>query len=351
MLLSCCVILSGKNMGNIRVLDQISISAPSRLHFGLFSIGDSVARKFGGIGLMIDSPRTIVTASQSESLQIADGPENRACWTAIQNWFVGMRLTLRSTLSIDRLDELPVHIDVESVPSRHAGFGSGTQLALSSVTAVTRLLELPLPRASELAALIGRGKRSGIGSHGFCRGGFLVDRGKLKEERLAPLDFRTDFPESWTIVTVIIEQAAGLWGAQEQNAFSRLPGTSVVKRDEMIEIVRNRIIPGVLHRDFDLFSEGVYEFGHRSGMMFAEIQNGPYNGPQIEELIDRIREFGVKAVGQSSWGPCVFAITRNDKAASQLVEFVHSAYGDRCSIGMTKADNTGAQTLDRKPAA
>ena len=332
------------------MLEQISISAPARLHFGLFSIGDAVERKFGGIGLMIDSPRTIVTASRSDSFQIADGPGSKPCRAAVENWFRRMRVSLQASLSIDQLDELPVRIEVDSVPPRHSGFGSGTQLALSAVMAATRLLDLPVPSASELAGAIGRGKRSGIGSHGFCHGGFLVDRGKLNDEPLAPLDFQTDFPEPWSIVTVMLREVAGLSGDREQNAFAFLPETTQRERDEMIEIVRTRIIPGVLQRDFGTFSDGVHEFGRRSGMMYSEIQNGPYNGPQIEDLIDRIRGFGIKAVGQSSWGPCVFAITSNDVTAKQLVEFLHSEYADRCSTQTAKADNQGAQAFDHTSA-
>jgi predicted sugar kinase len=82
-------------------------------------------------------------------------------------------------------------------------------------------------------------------------------------------------------------------------------------------------------------------------MMFAGIQNGPYNGPHIEALIRQIRDFGVKAVGQSSWGPCVFAITRNDEDAQRLVGHLQSEYGDRCTIQTAKADNEGAKTFSR----
>lgn len=294
---------------------------------------------------MIDSPRTIVTASRAESFHVGEGPGSMACSAAIENWFDTMRVSLTSGHSISQLRELPIHLEVDSTPPRHSGFGSGTQLALSSVMAITRLLELPLPSPIELVAAIGRGKRSGIGSHGFCHGGFLVDRGRSSEDRLAPLDFQTDFPEPWTVVTVILKDVRGLSGDQELDAFVDLPKTSEAQRNEMIEIVRNRIIPGVLQREYELFSDGIYEFGRRSGMMFAGIQNGPYNGPKIETLIDRIRVFGVNAVGQSSWGPCVFAITRNDEAAQRLVEFLHSEYCDRAIIGTCKADNEGAKVI------
>ena len=109
-------------------------------------------------------------------------------------------------------------------------------------------------------------------------------------------------------------------------------------------------MPGVVLSDYDTFADGVYEFGLRSGMMFAGIQNGAYNGPQIESLVNQIRNFGVNAVGQSSWGPCVFAITRDDSDARQLADFLQSEHGDECEIEITKADNQGAKTLIHPPA-
>jgi beta-ribofuranosylaminobenzene 5'-phosphate synthase len=219
------------------VLERITISAPSRLHFGLFSVGDAVARKFGGVGLMIDSPRTVVTASASDRLEIT-GPGQAASERALENWFTTMRLALKETLAITELSCLPVKLEIEALPPRHAGFGTGTQLALASAWAVTRFLGLATPSPVELATAVGRGKRSGIGSHGFGRGGFLVDRGKLDGESLAPLDFQTDFPEPWSIVTVIHKDSNGLSGDLESNAFSNLPDTTEAQRNEMIEIVR-----------------------------------------------------------------------------------------------------------------
>lgn len=325
------------------------ISAPSRLHFGLFSVGGAGALQFGGSGLMIKSPQTVITATQATAFA-ASGPGHQACHRAIENWFKTMRISLAQTLGIEQLADLPVKLQIESLPPRHSGFGSGTQLALSSVVSVIRLLELPLPSPVELVTAVGRGKRSGIGSHGFFQGGFLIDRGKLPEDPLAPLDFHTDFPEPWSIVTVIHRAAVGLSGDLETNAFADLAKTTQSQRDEMLEIVRSKIMPGVVLSDYDTFADGVYEFGLRSGMMFAGIQNGAYNGPQIESLVNQIRNFGVNAVGQSSWGPCVFAITRDDSDARQLADFLQSEHGDECEIEITKADNQGAKTLIHPPA-
>jgi beta-RFAP synthase len=330
------------------VPDQVTISAPSRLHFGLFSVGETVDQKFGGAGLMIHDPATIVTATKADAFEI-QGTSIAACQHALQTWFEKLPPTARELLAADQLAVLGVNIKIESVPPRHCGFGSGTQLALSLAMAVIRLFELPVPGPAELAASVGRGKRSGIGSHGFFRGGFLVDRGITGHDPLAPLEFQTDFPESWSIVTIILNDVAGLSGGRERSAFDGLPPTHPTLRNELIELVRSQVIPGILSLDYELFAEGVFELGRRSGLMYSEIQKGPYNGPQVELLVNQVREFGVPAVGQSSWGPCVFAIARNDKLARDLVAFLKTKYDRDADIRITQADNRGARLISPKP--
>jgi beta-RFAP synthase len=326
------------------VTQRVSISAPSRLHFGLFSIGDTVARKFGGVGLMIDDPRVVVSAEPSETFSInaEDQKVADAVSQAIRKWFSTFRVFLATELKIDSIQDLPVQLTVNSIPPRHSGLGTGTQLAFASALATTKLLGLPTPNADELSVAVDRGKRSGIGSHGFFRGGLLVDRGKLPSETLAPLDFQSSFPDAWRIVTAIPSLPEGLSGQRELDAFGRLPDSTEADRIEMIELVRKKIIPGVTQTDYDLFANGVFEFGHRSGMMFEQIQNGPYNGSTLEGLVHKLREFGVPATGQSSWGPCVFSVTSNDEQANQLVEFLRTQTEFDCQLNIAKADNVGA---------
>lgn len=325
--------------------EPVTISAPSRLHFGLFSIGDLVSNQYGGIGLMIDSPRTEVTVAPDRAFNVVDGPGSQACRAAIEIWFDTIRSASGSEFANTKLEELPACVEVSRLPPRHSGFGSGTQLAFASALALTRYFNLAIPSPDELAVMVGRGKRSGIGSHGFFHGGLLVDRGKCDPRQLAPLDFQTDFPEPWRIVTVLLKSESGIHGRQELNAFGNLPSSSRQQQQEMIEIVRSQIIPSVMRRDFDIFSDSLYQFGRKSGMMYAEIQKGPYNGPRIAALIEQIRQFGIQGVGQSSWGPCVFAITSNDASAKSLTEMLQNQYGDHCSIETSKADNQGAKTI------
>lgn len=353
--------------------ESITLSAPSRLHFGLFSVGSpspdaqsgadhnnpgsrlagisDATRQFGGIGLMVQTPRSEIKISAADCLSIV-GPEGRTVRHAIEAIFDHLRSAIDCTDvmkgRLRSLNDLPLNIEIQAAPPRHCGLGSGTQLALCSATAVMKFLGLPLLGAVELATAIGRGKRSAIGTHGFSQGGILVDRGKQDNELIAPLDFRTDFPEHWPILIVMLRGRQGLSGNGETDAFENLPAVPTHQRQLMIALVRDRLIPGVLQQDYEMFAAAVYEFGRNSGMFYQSVQGGPYNGTAVEELVHFIGKTGVPAVGQTSWGPSVFAISQHDQQSDELANNLEDKYGDRISIIRTRADNRGVNFVSNQ---
>jgi predicted sugar kinase len=70
--------------------------------------------------------------------------------------------------------------------------------------------------------------------------------------------------------------------------------------------------------DFASFAKSLTQFNRRSGELFAGQQGGPYNGPRVAAIIDRLRDAGVIGYGQSSWGPTVFAVCQSEDQANQL---------------------------------
>ena len=78
-----------------------------------------------------------------------------------------------------RLAERGVHlpgaaIEVRRAAREHAGLGTGTQLSLAVARLLIALAGRPDPTRDELVALTGRGRRSGIGLHGFALGGLIA---------------------------------------------------------------------------------------------------------------------------------------------------------------------------------
>lgn len=317
------------------------VSAPARLHFGLLSIGRSLEYQFGGCGLIIDGPRTEITVCPAKELSIV-GPEADEVQSTLAHWFASNQLMFDSNFSINQIEQLPLAFQIKRVARRHSGFGSGTQLAMAAIFGAFKCLGLPSPSSNDLAIATGRGKRSAIGSHGFLQGGFLVDRGKKAGDALAPLELQLDFPTAWPIVTVLPEKAKGLFGKSETSAFQNLPDSSAGQREQMIDLVKNEMVNAIIDRDYSRFAKSVYEFGHRCGSMFESIQGGPYNGSQVAETVRIIRELGVEAVGQSSWGPCVFAVLENQQQANRFVERLATALPDNTQINIRQADNQGA---------
>ena len=315
-------------------------TSPARLHFGLLTVGDALQYRYGGAGLMIKGPATIVEAESCDQLEVL-GRFSEVARRTIEHWYSIYQPMLAADFGVSDISALPLRINVLETPPRHSGFGSGTQLALSVVVAAMRCLGLPDLSDKELAVATGRGKRSAIGSHGFRRGGFLVDRGIAGGENLAPLDLRIDFPTDWPIVAILPSNVCGISGADEKQAFKNLPPSTPQHRQQMVDLLKTSIVPAVMAQDYDAFAESIFEYGNRSGQMFESIQGGAYNGQAIQNVVDLVREFGVTATGQSSWGPCVFAILPNQNQANDLVDFLSQRLPVETQIDTWFADNQG----------
>jgi beta-RFAP synthase len=321
------------------------IHTASRLHFGLLSLpgegawsdrhGKPVlpARRFGGVGLMIQSPGITLRARPAREWSVEGPLAERA-----------LRHARRFQHSLE--DEAPAstspqHLTVAAAPREHVGLGVGTQLALG----VAALLAHAWGRAlsvEELALRVERGARSALGVHGFAQGGFLVESGKGPGIALAPLAARVDFPQAWRVVLVLPEQSPGLHGGAEQAAFARL-AAPLPATDSLCRLVLLGMLPALVEEDLPAFGEALHDFNARVGEMFAPVQGGTYAGPATAELIAFLRRQGVAGAGQSSWGPGVFAVVEQDRAehlAGRLRDFVGPAGAE---VHVTAACNRGAQ--------
>ncbi len=244
------------------------------------------------------------------------------------------------------LHSLPIHVQIENSAHRHAGFGTGTQIAFAVAAAVFHSLDMPLPDVKTLARLMDRGLRSAIGSYGFYRGGCIVDRGKTAREPVSELETRLDFPTSWPVILIRPREKSGLNGQFESEAFEKLCGDTSANRERLVRLCRESLVPAVIRDDYDAFAETLFEFNRISGEYFAGFQQGVYNGTVCSQIVKDVRRFGVAAAGQSSWGPCIFAIASHDVQARELVSHLRMkcpAVGDdsQTEIIVTVADNSG----------
>jgi beta-ribofuranosylaminobenzene 5'-phosphate synthase len=285
----------------------VCITAPSRLHFGLWSLGNGGLRRFGGVGAMVQRPALRLTASLAEHFS-ATGPGADLISKYARRW---------ASFHNGELPKCRVSID-QAIPP-HAGLGSGTQLALAMGATLNAFVGLPSQTPQELALSVGRGLRSAVGTYGFAFGGLIVEQGKLPDEPISPLDCRLDLPDDWRFVLVRTRGQTGLAGRDEAEAFAVLAAVPSRVTEELIAQTRDCLVPAAATADFQAFAKSLYHYGHQAGQIFAARQGGPYNGPVIAALVGQIRSLGFEGVGQSSWGPTVFVATESEAEARLLV--------------------------------
>jgi beta-ribofuranosylaminobenzene 5'-phosphate synthase len=314
------------------MLRPVSVSAPSRLHFGLWSLASAAGRQFGGVGAMIDEPGIRLVIRPSQELH-ATGPLAERAIEFARRW-----------AAFQQQASPPCHIEVVSAPPDHVGLGSGTQLALAVAAGLNAFHDLTIESAQELANSVGRGLRSAVGTYGFLFGGLVIEQGKLPDEPISPLDCRLDLPAEWRFVLVRPHGLAGLAGEDEAAAIGGLPAVPQAITDELIALAYEKIVPAAVRGDFDAFADSLYRYGHLAGEIFAARQGGPYNGPVLTALVARIREFGFAGVGQSSWGPTVFAAAPSHAEADRLARCLRTGLAaGELEMTIARPSRNGAQ--------
>ena len=201
----------------------------------------------------------------------------------------------------------PARIQVVSAPPDHIGLGVGTQLSLAVVRIVLSMAGCSDPAVESLAELSGRGRRSGIGLHGFRHGGLIVDGGRRDEDHPPALVARLPFPEDWSVLVIQPPGPRGRHGPDEVRAFSDLPPLPERITERLCRLVLLGILPAVAERDLPAFGEAVIELQHHVGSAFAPFQGGLFASPESESLIVELARLGLVGAGQSSWGPTLYA--------------------------------------------
>lgn len=317
-------------------VQRVEVRTGSRLHLGMFSFKNPDRRSFGGAGIMLAGPGVRLSAETCDHLE-ASGP------LAAQAMQAAGRV-------MDRLGmhEPPgLRLRVEQAAPHHVGLGTGTQLALAASAAVYRFFDQPLPAADELARLSGRGRRSAVGLHGFYHGGLIVEAGKFDPLQVGPMVARATLPAAWRFVLLRREGESALHGAGEQRAFESLPPVPDQTTDRLCAEAMLHLLPPAAEGDFAAFSAALYRFNRLAGQCFAAAQHGAYASPAVADWVQWLRRQGVSGVGQSSWGPTVFALVPDEAAAEDLCR----AIGRRAPCGMqvtvAAVANQGAAILVR----
>jgi len=300
----------------------VRVDAPSRLHLGFLDPSGSLGRRFASLGMVIEGFDTCVEMQAAAQT----GASVAAHLGASLAGPAQERMT-RYLLALQRATgrHTPAHLRLHAAPPAHSGFGSGTQLALACGRAFCQFHGLDL-NTRQLAAMLGRGERSGVGLAGFDRGGLLLDGGPGSEGTVAPLISRIDFPEAWRVLLLLDDRIDGLSGKAERVAMERLPPFPRSLAADLCHQVLMRVLPGALEGVFEPFAEGVSTLQRLIGDYFAPAQGGSmYTSAAVGRALEWVRANHLAGIGQSSWGPTGFAIVRSADEAESILGGLRTA--------------------------
>jgi beta-ribofuranosylaminobenzene 5'-phosphate synthase len=331
---------------------EVFVEAPARLHFGVLDLRGDRGRWFGGIGAAAPAPTTLVSACAAEAVEVEGDDAGRAGEFARR---------FLSHHAISGGARLHVH---RALP-RHAGLGSGTQLALAVARALAELYGID-PDVRQLARAVGRGRRSAIGMWTFAGGGLVVEGGHRSEGRdpstgsaspratsrsegprrndAGPLLTRLAFPPSWRCVLAVPQAASGLSGAEEASAFDQLPAPSDREVERVAHLVLMVLLPAVADADIVAFGAALTEIQEATGRWFAPVQGGVFAPGPSAALVRWMRKWGASGVGQSSWGPAVYGVVEGETAGARLADELRAEFGPVCLVYEGRFPAEGART-------
>lgn len=316
---------------------KVRVTTPSRLHLGFLDLEGGFGRIFGGIGVALNYPNTIVEAEPSSEL-IVKGEENVQARLFAERFLKAYGLAGHVAISVR-----------QSIP-KHVGLGSGTQLALAVASSLARIFQIKAS-VQELAAITGRGGISGVGTAIFELGGFVVEGGLKTEigypfiaKSFPPVIFHASFPDDWLFVVAIPNVKRGFTDEEEPAIFSRLPPMSAENVGKVCRLTVMKLLPSIIEHDIKSFGEALTSIQNIVGNHFSRVQGGIYSSRIAEEAIAHILRHGAYGAGQSSWGPAFYGLVQGEEQALKLKSTLQSFLNNRGGgqVFIAKANNNGA---------
>jgi beta-ribofuranosylaminobenzene 5'-phosphate synthase len=290
---------------------MLQIEAPARLHLGQLDLNGSLGRLYGGIGVALEGPKTVLRAEPTSRL-VVEGLEKERVTAIARTFLERTGITGGARLQV-----------TEAIPP-HVGLGSGTQLSLAVSLALARLYNLDLT-LDDLARITGRGHQSGVGIGIFRSGGFVVDGGIPREfDRpdvegyVPPIIFQHPFPPSWYFLLVTPVNSSGFSGSREREAFRAMPPIPPEDVGLVCRLLVMQLLPALLEENIDDFGQALSEIQWTIGKQFAPVQGGLYSHPAAEGIVRFLLNSGAAGAGQSSWGPSLYGVVEGEEAARAI---------------------------------
>ncbi len=309
---------------------KVQVKTPARIHLGLIDMNGDLGRMFGGLGVGIDHPNFIVEAQNAEKFAVT-GKETELATILTKRFLSNFQIQPK------------VHIHVAEAIPFHIGLGSGTQFSIAVAVALAKLFNVKAS-VPELAVAMGRARRTAVGTSIFEVGGFVVDGGKnLKTQAFPPLIYRQPFPREWRFIIAVPNLKEGLSNSQENHAFEKLTKMPAEDVGQICRLIMLKLLPALSERDIKNFGDALTKIQVLTGNYFAQAQGGTYSSPAAADCIQFMKKAGAYGVGQSSWGPALYAVVKQEEAKAMLSKvkaYLREGVGGQAFI--VKANNKGA---------
>jgi len=298
-------------------ISRISVTAPARLHMGFIDLSGSLGRQFGSIGVALNEINTRLTLSKADQRRIT-GP-----------------FALRADRCLTQLCEAmavsdQVSINIEAAIPEHVGLGSGTQMALAIGTALNEYYGLGLT-VRDIAAVMDRGLRSGIGIGVFEHGGLVVDGGRGEKTITPPVLVQLEVPADWRFI-LVFDRGQGLHGDQEIAAFEALPPFPQQEAEHLCYQIMMQALPAIAEGDLQLFGQVISQLQSAVGKHFAPAQGGIYASKEVGKAMIWLTKQGAVGIGQTSWGPTGFCAVERADLAETIVQQAKMQFADLVNL-------------------
>lgn len=317
----------------------VSVSVPSRVHLTLIDLGRVGYRRNGGVGFGITAPRSTFAFAPHPAIDL----RALASCGYLRAEIAMLTQRLERLMSQRQLTHGLRLVEVH-LPARHAGFGTGTAVALASLESLFLLNGLSVS-PEFLRAHCGRGGASGIGLSSYFKGGFIFDAGRrfnpapilgsdaTDDVGELPLELARIDMVDWPMGILIPPGAPAISLEQEQAFFSQqlpLPAADVF---ETTYHALFGTLAAVQSCDYDAFCASINAL-QRCAWKRDEID---LYGQTVRACAANLASIGCDAVAMSSIGPALVFWARDFDAA-----FAAAArhYGPS-AIFRTRPDNTG----------
>lgn len=297
-------------------MSKYVISSFARIHFGFLELNPGSKRIFGSLGLSVTGFNTVLKASKSDKLKIS-GYNDEKIKSLIKK--------LSSHIYVP-----PCKINIIKITPSHCGLGSGTQLALSLGVLLSKISGNEIS-VDEIAKILNRGNRSGIGIGCFKNGGFNVDAGRPANEKILPkIIFKNKWPIDWKILLIFDNSFIGIHGEKEINEFRKITKISSTISDKNCKSLIMEILAGIVEKNFEILCSGIQKIQENTGEIFKKSQGGKYSSKKIESIFKNLKRKGHKGFGQSSWGPTGFVLCKDKDEQNRIIIIINKFLEEHC---------------------